>query len=122
VSPLAGREPGVDLAGRAVHVLHGVLGGGLRGGAVDGVQVRARRRHLRLPPLHRRQPRPFLVRSHAPPATSPFSRIVSSATAMRQPGSRQQQSSLLTANHFLILGIRDACFASEHMDSASLVR
>ncbi|PUZ67495.1 hypothetical protein GQ55_3G440100 [Panicum hallii var. hallii] len=52
----------------------------------------------------------------------PFSRLVSSATAMRQPGSRQQQSSLLTANHFLILGIRDACFASEHMDSASLVR
>jgi hypothetical protein len=64
----AGREPGVAVAGAALHLVHGVRGGGFRGGAADGVPARPRRRHLRLPPLHRRQPRPVLVR--APPQSS----------------------------------------------------
>lgn len=70
---VAGREPGLHLAGRALHVLHGVLGGGLRGRAVDGIQARARGRHLRLPPLYRSEPPTVLVstlaRSSRPPSS-----------------------------------------------------
>jgi hypothetical protein len=71
VGGVAGREPGVGVAGAPVHVVHGVLGGGLAGGAADGVQARARARHLRLPPLHRRQPRPLLVKPNQPARSLP---------------------------------------------------